>query len=263
MVIASTHTYPTTESHERRQPPTPRHCPFRRDWGGTESATTAETCCPESRLVLPCPDGTRSRRRQTARLDGESCAVIDVAADQRKLPVRQPQNPTAKYPHTLRLAGSRRASGPWRGVPDSSRKISRRGSTRRIHLKNAARFAATSGLSHSLGRGRFCSTRTHRGAVRGRCSLACSAAHARRAGCIPNTIPASCCPVRRRRRAATSPVRSATASRPVSAGAPPSPLSALGQPTAGAFASRFGIPTPPSDIHLRPRGTPPGRARGT
>jgi hypothetical protein len=53
-----------------------------------------------------------------------------------------------------------------RCAPDSSRKISRRGSTRRIHLKNAARFAATSGRSHSLGRGRFFSTRTHRGAAR-------------------------------------------------------------------------------------------------
>jgi hypothetical protein len=42
-----------------------------------------------------------------------------------------------------------------RCAPDSSTKISRRGSMRRIHLRNAARFVATSGRSHSLGRGRF------------------------------------------------------------------------------------------------------------
>ena len=40
-------------------------------------------------------------------------------------------------------------------APASSRNTSRRGSCRRTHLTNAARFAATSGRSTSLGRSRF------------------------------------------------------------------------------------------------------------
>jgi hypothetical protein len=52
------------------------------------------------------------------------------------------------------------------GAPDLSRTTSRAGSTRRIHRRNRARFAATSGRSTSLGRGRCFGTYPRRPTAR-------------------------------------------------------------------------------------------------